>query len=351
LLTWRRSLVLAVVALGGLALAFWLIPSGQYVLLPDQAQPVDPLITIAGEQTEGNQADGSQAGESEGGIYMVDILVRKANLLERIFPRINEGADLIPEERINPEGVSEDQRRQSSRLDMTRSQQIAAAVALEELGYDVEVEANGAEISLVLPDSPAAAAELRPGDVIVEAAGRTVKSPADLRDVFESVEPGEEVTLAVQRSGGQKEYTLSTRAADDDPERAVIGVVVQQAASVDLPIDVQIDAGGIGGPSAGLAFALQIVDELGNDIDQGRRIVATGEIATDGTVQPVGGIEQKVIGAERAGADIFVVPLGNAREAQSHASDDLAIVPVSSFAEALSDLDWRSGAPPPIEES
>jgi PDZ domain-containing protein len=131
----------------------------------------------------------------------------------------------------------------------------------------------------------------------------------------------------------------------------VIGVVVQQAASVDLPIDVEIDAGAIGGPSAGLAFALHIVDELGSDIDQGRRIVVTGELAVDGTVEPVGGIEQKVIGAERAGADIFVVPLGNAREAERHASDDLAIVPVSSFAEALSDLDWRSGAPPPIEES
>jgi PDZ domain-containing protein len=114
---------------------------------------------------------------------------------------------------------------------------------------------------------------------------------------------------------------------------------------------VEIDAGGIGGPSAGLAFALQIVDELGSDIDQGRRIVATGELTVDGTVEPVGGIEQKVIGAERAGADIFVVPLGNAREAERHASEDLAIVPVASFAEALSDLDWRSGAPPPIEQS
>jgi PDZ domain-containing protein len=344
--------VAAIVVLGGLALALWLAPSGQYVLLPDEAQPVDPLITIPGEDTQGNQANGSQAGEGdEGGIYMVDILVRKANLLERIFPRINEGADLIPEDRINPEGVSEEQRRQSSRLDMTRSQEIAAAVALEHLGYDVDVDETGAEISLVLPNSPAAAEELRPGDVIVKAAGRAIGNPSELRDAFATVEPGEPVTITVQRAGGQKEYTLTTRAAEDDPERAVIGVVVQQAATVDLPIDVEIDAGAIGGPSAGLAFALHIVDELGADIDQGRRIVVTGELSADGTVEPVGGIEQKVIGAERAGADIFVVPLGNAREAARHASDDLAIVPVATFDEALSDLDWRSGGPPPIEQS
>jgi Lon-like protease len=347
--TWRRSLVAAIVVLGGLTLALWLAPSGQYLLLPDEAQPVDPLVAVEGEGADGNQADGTQAAPGGGGIFMVDILVRKANLLERLFPRINEGADLIAEERINPQGVSEQQRRQSNHLDMTRSQQIAAAVALQHLGYDVNVQSSGAEVSLVLPGSPAAQAGLRPGDVILEAEGQPVKSPDELRDAFADVQPGDQVTIAVQRSGGQKDYTLTTRASEEDPERAVIGVVVQQAASINLPIDINIDAGAIGGPSAGLAFALDIVDELGGDIDQGRRVVVTGELALDGSVQPVGGIEQKVIGAERAGADIMVVPLGNAREAQSHASDDLAIVPVATFDEALRDLNWRSGAPPPTD--
>jgi PDZ domain-containing protein len=347
--TWRRSLVAAIVVLGGLTLALWLAPSGQYLLLPDEAQPVDPLVAVEGEGADGNQGDGTQAAPGGGGIYMVDILVRKANLLERLFPRINEGADLIAEERINPQGVSEQQRRQSNRLDMTRSQEIAAAVALQHLGYDVNVQSSGAEISLVLPGSPAAQAGLQPGDVILEAEGQPVKSPDELRDAFADVQPGDQVTIAVQRSGGQKDYTLTTRASEEDPERAVIGVVVQQAASINLPIDINIDAGAIGGPSAGLAFALDIVDELGGDIDQGRRIVVTGELALDGSVQPIGGIEQKVIGAERAGADIMVVPIGNAREAQSHASDDLAIVPVATFDEALRDLNWRSGAPPPTD--
>jgi len=338
-----------VIVLGGLALGLWLAPSGQYLLLPDEAQPVDPLVAVEGEGADGNQADGNQAAGDGGGIYMVDILVRKANLLERLFPRINEGADLIAEERINPQGVSEEQRRQSNRLDMTRSQEIAAAVALEHLGYDVNVQTSGAEISLVLPKSPAAEAGLRPGDVILEAEGQEVETPNALREAFADVQPGDPVTITVQRSGGKKEYTLTTTASEEDPDRAVIGVVVQQAASIELPVDINIDAGAIGGPSAGLAFALDIVDELGNDVDQGRRIVVTGELAIDGTVEPVGGIEQKVIGAERAGADIMVVPIGNAREAQSHASDDLAIVPVATFDEALRDLDWRSGAPPPVD--
>ena len=337
------------IVLGGLALGLWLAPSGQYLLLPDEAQPVDPLVAVEGEGADGNQADGNQAAGDGGGIYMVDILVRKANLLERLFPRINEGADLIAEERINPQGVSEEQRRQSNRLDMTRSQEIAAAVALEHLGYDVNVQTSGAEISLVLPKSPAAEGGLRPGDVILEAEGQEVETPNALREAFADVQPGDPVTITVQRSGGKKEYTLTTTASEEDPDRAVIGVVVQQAASIELPVDINIDAGAIGGPSAGLAFALDIVDELGNDVDQGRRIVVTGALALDGTVQPIGGIKQKVIGAREAGADIFVVPLGNAKDAQRYAGNDLAIVPVATFAEALDDLAWRSGGPPSLQ--
>ena len=281
---------------------------------------------------------------------MVDILVRKATLLERLFPGVNDGADLVPGERLNPQGVSEQQRRQANQLDMTRSQQIAAAVALETLDYDVDIQANGAEISLVVPDSPAATAGLEVGDVIVEAEGKKVETLDDLRAALEPVEPGSAVTVSVRRSGGVEEYSLSTIESEREPGDAVIGVIVQQAATIDLPVDIDIDAGPIGGPSAGLAFALDIVDELGSDVDQGRRIVATGELTLDGSVEPIGGIKQKVIGAKQSGADIFVVPTGNAREAEQYA-DGLEIVPVATFDEALSDLAWLPGEPAPQVEA
>ena len=94
-----------------------------------------------------------------------------------------------------------------------------------------------------------------------------------------------------------QELSVGTRASEDDPERAVVGVEVQDAEEFEFPVDIEIDAGGIGGPSAGLAFALDIVDELGGDIDRGRTIVATGELALDGTVLPIGEAKQKAIGA------------------------------------------------------
>ncbi len=326
----RRWAIVAVVvvALGGTAVGLWLTPSGQYLLLPDEARPVAPLVQIADE--------GPQAAGDDAGIYMVDILVRRANLLERLMPGLNSGASLISAQAINPHGVSDQQRRQTSSLDMTRSQQVAAAVALESLGYEVEATPSGAEIQTVVPDTPAAG-RLRPGDVIVEANGRAVETPADLRDAMEPVEPGATVEIAYRRSGGLSEVTLETAPAPDDPGRAVIGIIVQQAATIDLPIDIDIDAGSVGGPSAGLAFALDIVDELGSDVDQGRLIVVTGELSLDGSVEPIGGIKQKAIGAKEAEADVFVVPEGNAEEAREYAGG-IEIVAVESFDEALDEL-------------
>ena len=143
--------MLALVVVGGTGGTLWFAPSGEYLLLPDEAKPVEPLVAIGSEDEATVDAAGS-------GIYMVDILVRKANLLERLFPGLHEGATLVPADVLNPVGVSEQQRRQSSRLDMTRSQQIAATVALRTLGYEVDAVPVGAEISLVLPDSPAARA-------------------------------------------------------------------------------------------------------------------------------------------------------------------------------------------------
>ena len=316
------SLVLLVVV-AGLALTW--IPSDHYIILPDKARPTDPLVTIPGEET-GQDTQ----------IYMVDVKVGRASLLERILPSLHEGATLIPERVINPEGVSDRQRRRSSLNDMTRSQKVAIAVALEELGRRVEVTPSGAEVVLVQPDSPADGT-LEVGDLIVEVEGEEIGGTEDLRGAFAGVEPGDRVEMTVERDGAPVELTVGTRALEGESGRAVVGVQVQDAETFEFPVDIEIDAGAIGGPSAGLAFALDIVDELGEDIARGRTIVATGELSLDGTVSPIGGAKQKAIAAERAGADLFLVPDGNLEEAQG-AVDGLEVVAVSDFDEALSVL-------------
>jgi PDZ domain-containing protein len=115
----------------------------------------------------------------------------------------------------------------------------------------------------------------------------------------------------------------------------VVGVYLEQATDVRLPIRVNIDAGNIGGPSAGLAFALEVMEKLGRNVVHGHKIAATGEIFPDGSVGPIGGIRQKVIGAREAGVDAFLVPAGdNAVEARKHA-DGLKIIAVYNFQQAL----------------
>jgi PDZ domain-containing protein len=315
---------LLVVVATGLALS--MIPSDHYIVLPDRARPTDPLVRIPGEESQ-----------DEEDIYMVDVRIGRASLFERLFPWTREGADLLPERTVNPAGVSDRQRRQSSLNDMSRSQLIAITVALRELGRDVQVDESGAEIVLVQPGSPADGV-LEVGDVIVEAEGQEVESIQGLQRALSDVEPGQEVELTVQRGDEQVELTSGTRASPDDPDRAVMGVQVQDALDFEFPVDIEIDAGNIGGPSAGLAFALDIIDELGDDdIDRGRKIVATGELTLDGEVLPIGGVKQKAIGAREAGADIFLVPDGNFEEARK-ATDDLEIIPVSNIQEALSVL-------------
>jgi PDZ domain-containing protein len=324
----RRRLVIffSVVLLAVAAvLALTWIPSDHYIILPDKARPTDPLVAIPGEEPGGGNR-----------IYMVDVKVGRASLLERIFPGIHEGATLVPERVLNPEGVSDRQRRRSSLNDMTRSQKIAIAVALEQLGRQVEITPSGAEVVLVLPGAPADGV-IEVGDLIVEVDGEPVEGTDDLRAAFADVEPGDPVEMTVERQGKPVDLDVGTRALDGEPGRAVVGVQVQDAETFEFPVDIEIDAGGIGGPSAGLAFALDIVDELGEDIDRGRTIVATGELGLDGAVSPIGGVKQKAIAAERAGADLFLVPDDNYEEARD-AVEGLDVVAVSDFDEALSTL-------------
>jgi Lon-like protease len=307
-----------VLAIAVAVFAFY--PSDDYIFLPDPARSVEPLVHVEGEHDR----------PGAGGIYMVDIIVRKASLLEKYFPGIHEGATLVPADVYNPQDLPERIQRQQGLAEMSSSQRIAAAVALRELGY--KVTPDGVVVSAVDVGAPADGV-LEPDDVIVGANGKDIAGPEDLSQVMSGVKPGETVTLRIERDGAEQTVQVGTKASDDDPPRAIMGIIIEP--KLELPVDITIDTGQIGGPSAGLAFALDIIDELGpTDIDHGEKVVATGEIALDGSVHEIGGIEQKTIGARKAGADVFLVPDANAEGARKFA-DGLRIVPVSTLDEAL----------------
>jgi PDZ domain-containing protein len=319
----RRRLAAAGLILLIAAGAFvWLFPSNTYIFLPDRAHAVAPIVVVQGGK---DPNDG-------GGIYFVDIFVRKATLLERLWPGIHEGGQLVPASAVLPAGTSEKQRRQADVREMTRSQEVAAAVALRAAGYKVVANPTGALIEQVDPSVPAAG-RLQPTDIIVSANGKRVRVPGDLRRVVGALHPGDTVRLVVRRGSDQK--PVDVRTVRDTDGRTIIGVIVDQAAFVKLPRRVRIDAGNVGGPSAGLPFALGVLEELGKDVDHGRRVAATGQIELDGTVTPIGGVRQKTIGVRESGIRVFLVPAGeNAKEARRYAHG-VRIIPVRNFQQAL----------------
>jgi PDZ domain-containing protein len=218
--------------------------------------------------------------------------------------------------------------------EMTRSQSIAAAVALRRLGYKVVAEPAGALVETVFPGTPAAG-KLEPTDVIVAVDGRRVRTPADLRRLVSRRPPGSRVELDVRRGSRLVRITLTTAPDPRQPKRSIVGVSATQEANIRLPIRVRINAGDVGGPSAGLAFALDVLEKLGRDVDHRRRVAATGQIELNGDVTAVGGLKQKTIGARRSGVDVFLVPAGeNAAEARRYAGG-LRVIPVRNFQQAL----------------
>jgi PDZ domain-containing protein len=240
----------------------------------------------------------------------------------------------VPPADVQPPGATESQTHTFELEEMATSQQIAAAVALRAAGYKVDVSADGALIVAVDPSRPAGG-KLVPGDVIVSVDGHPVKTTDEARGRLRRHKPGDTVELGLRNEKGLRTVRLKTVADPQDPKIPIVGVLLEQAAHIRLPVPVTIKTGKIGGPSAGLAFALEVMEKLGRDVDRGYRVAATGEMFLDGQVGPIGGVRQKIFGARQGHVDIMLVPAGdNARIARRYAGH-VHVIPVKSFRQAL----------------
>jgi Lon-like protease len=330
-LIWPARIAASLLVAAGVAFAvLWFFPSDRYLLIPDDAHPLAGIVTVTGKKPK---PDGSP-----GGIYYLDVKERKASLLEDFFPSFrDEGASIVPSSAVKPPGVSDRQSQQINLQDMARSQDIAAAVAERAAGYRVVASPDGALVAYVDPTAPAAG-KLVPNDVITAVDGRRVRTPFDLRRLISNRRPGRSVKLTVRGTDGLRTVTMRTIATPQDRRRAMIGIVSAQQAQIDMPIPVTVDTGNVGGPSAGLALALEIFAKLGHDVDRGYKVAATGEIFLDGSVGRIGGVRQKIFGARQSDVDILLVPAGdNARAARSNAGH-VRVIPVKTFAQALRTL-------------
>jgi PDZ domain-containing protein len=294
--------------------------SNQYILIPDIAHPVSPLVQVQGARRPG-----------PGTLYFVDVIERRASTLEALFPSLHPNSTLVPAGAIVAPCASAAQADAAALQEMAFSQRVAAAVALRKLHYHVVVKPTGVVVSQVIGGTHAPC-NLQPMDIVVAVDGRPTPTETALHNALGRVEPGDVVKLRVRRGG--KLLTVPIRTVDDQG-RALIGFVPDQSAKIKVPIHVAIDTSGIGGPSAGLAFALEVMQKLGSNLLHGHRVAATGQMELNGAVAPIGGVKQKTLGAREAGADVFLVPAGqNARDARRYAGP-VRIIPVHTFDQAL----------------
>jgi PDZ domain-containing protein len=246
---------------------------------------------------------------------------------------------VVPQEQIYPDGETAEQVEEQSAAEMSESQASATTAALRHLDIPVTVRLF---VDGIAPSSKARG-KLKKGDELVEVDGKKVSGGAELRATVTAHEPGDVVPLVVVRDGERMTVDVTTTEAPDG--RTIIGITTRDEA--EYPFTVKFGLEDVGGPSAGTMFALGIVDKLTpGSLTGGKHIAGTGTIDADGSVGPIGGIPQKMVGAKRAGATVFLAPADNCAEALRTKPDGLKLVKIKTLSGAVNALDKvREGRP------
>ncbi|HYX94440.1 MAG TPA: S16 family serine protease [Geodermatophilus sp.] len=334
----RRMAVLSV----GVVLLVVFGVLGAAVPVPYVAQVPGPTFDTLGD-VDGKpiiSVEGRDRNQTDGELVLTTVGVSRAglSLVEAVQGWFDSEVSVVPEETVYPPGRSEQETRDANRQAFLTSEEAAEAAALAELGYPVKVVVRG------LSDDSPAEGQLQEGDAIESVAGRPTPDLATLDAVLASIPGGTTVPVAYTRLGQPGTAMVTTRAADD--EGSLLGVLVQ--AQPAAPFDVDIAVGDVGGPSAGLMLSLGILDLVGDtDLTGGATVAGTGTIDATGEVGPIGGIQLKMIAAQKIGAKLFLVPADNCADALAAPQPGLTLARVSDLDQALTALgDFRAGRTP-----
>lgn len=318
----RRLLVLLMpwVALG---LSVYAVDLPLFSVGPGPAREVIPRIDI----------DGRRTFDSRGRLMLTTVNVGRVNAFGAFDALVDPMVDVLPERDVLSPGQTDRQYRQQSNTDMDESKIAAVAFALRRLTEYPSEHGDGVLIQDVVEGAPASG-RLFPGDRILAADGEPIDELEEMRTAIQNAGTRRDLRLTVESEDERRTVNLRPirpRGADGP----IIGVVLVES----FPFDIRIDSGDVGGPSAGLMWALGVVELLTpGDLTAGRSVAGTGVIDLDGGVHPVGGIEHKVFAAERAGAEIFLLPRANLADARGVA-EHIDLVPVDRIEQALEFLE------------
>lgn len=295
-----------------------------YAMAPGPARAVQPLIRF----------DDRQRYESEGRFVMTSVQFTQLTGLGVLLAWLDPDRSVVARDVLYPDGQGVEQEHVRAISQMDSSKLDASAVVLRQLAGYPKAHGDGVLIENVVPGC-AADGELFPGDRILSIDGAEVKTYDDARRAIRAAPSGDTLNFELSVDGTPESVDL-VREPCGGSERPLVGVSMINS----FPFDVSISSGDIGGPSAGLMWALGLYDLLTpGDLTGGRTIAGTGQIAVDGSVIPIAGIQEKVAAAADAGATVFLVPQDNLKAARAGGDHGLELVPVSSFDDALAYLD------------
>ena len=330
----RIVAVIALLLMAAFLVGATFVPLPYYLFKPGSVRDTEPLIAV----------EGTAVYESEGSIGYTTVSLRQATLLGLVQGWLDDDIDVFDRDRVL-QGRDVNENREVNLQMMTSSKQVATQVALERLGYDIDVTVGQAVLEVM--DGMPADGVLESGDVITAIDGEAFDDAEDLGRLLADERPGDTITATVRPPTGEagRDVELELAESPDEPDRAVMGVAVSSLVlDYDFPVDVQIDTGDVGGPSAGLAFALAIIDDLTpGDLTGGEDVAVTGTISSDGVVGEVGGTGQKAAAVREAGVTLYLVPSADYEAAVARAGDDLEVVAVDTLDEALDALGDRGG--------
>ncbi|MEX1047384.1 MAG: S16 family serine protease [Actinomycetota bacterium] len=304
--------------------------AGYFVRLPLFAEGPGPVRDVL----PAISFSGHERYATTGRLVLTTVAVTRDRLtpFQFVHAWLDPDQDLVPEDEILPPGETEEQERERAISSMDTSKIAAAYVVLSELTSYPRRHGRGALVEQVAGGCPAEG-DLFPGDVILEIDGEPVRDLDDASQGLAAVPAGRELMLEI-RAGGQVEEVRLAKQPCAGSEKPIIGAAMVP----NFPIGISFRSGDVTGPSAGLMWALGLYELLSpDDLSRGRVIAGTGEIDPSGEVTPIAGVEKKILAAERAGADVFLIPDDNLAEVNAEAGD-LELIPVGSFEDAIEKL-------------
>ncbi len=342
---WSLIILVAILVIGALGLRFQF---NEYAISPGNAENVAPLISI----------EGHPKPTVHGQILLTDVFLTQINWLTWIQMKFTKDVQIIPADALVAPGVPDSELTAQGFLEMAQAKDAAKAAALTRLGYRIGAQAAGAQINQVAGKSPAWNA-FHVGDVITQANGTPIRSGCSLVSALHNLAPHTKVVFTVLPATFSASGTLSLGQAEhlnvalatppsssseqgsscpgvSGPSRGYLGVGLDDYVSYHFPFAISISTPNIGGPSAGLAMTLGIINELSDGkLLLGHTIAATGTMDAAGQVGDVGGVPQKAVTVQRAGASVFLVPVGEVGPARSTTGNAMDVEAVPTLDAAL----------------